>query len=350
MQKTLPVKLASFRESSFSRSFILADAKDADMAFGIAAPGKTRDGRYRSLADFRDQIREIVAQGLVDIMLMSASTSEIVTIRERIFEHSPITPAVRANDTTDIHVIRGSGYPEAPSRPFSSATIDHIQAGRSLLPGEARESQVNLGLYSITFNNDSERDLESLTAYRAFRLEAEEKGFQHFLEVFGPNVPADVHRIPEASIPSFLNDHIVRLLAGIPSSARPQFLKIPYYGPAAMEEICTYDPSLVVGVLGGSAGTTHDAFELLHSAKTYGARVALFGRKINAAEHQLSFVEHLRRVADDEASPVEAVKSYHSTLAKLRIPPNRSIDQDLQLTSSYLTYGPKRETVKASCR
>jgi hypothetical protein len=350
MQKTLPVKLASFRESSFNRSFILADAKDADMAFGIAAPGKTRDGRYRSLADFRDQIREIVAQGLVDIMLMSASTSEIVTIRERIFEHSPITPAVRANDTTDIHVIRGSGYPEAPSRPFSSATIDHIQAGRSLRPGEARESQVNLGLYSITFNNDSERDLESLTAYRAFRLEAEETGFQHFLEVFGPNVPADVHRIPEASIPSFLNDHIVRLLAGIPSSARPQFLKIPYYGPAAMEEICTYDPSLVVGVLGGSAGTTHDAFELLHAAKTYGARVALFGRKINAAEHQLSFVEHLRRVADDEVSPVEAVKSYHSTLAKLRIPPHRSIDQDLQLTSSYLTYGPRSETVEASCR
>jgi sugar/nucleoside kinase (ribokinase family) len=45
-----------------------------------------------------------------------------------------------------------------------------------------------------------------------------------------------------------------------------------------------------VGVLGGSVGTTHDAFELPHSAKRYGARVALFGRKINAAEHQLSFV------------------------------------------------------------
>jgi len=159
---------------------------------------------------------------------------------------------------------------------------------------------VNLGLYSVTFNNHSERDLESLVAYKAFRLEAETKEFHHFLEVFGPNVPPNVHGIPEAIIPLFLNDHIVRLLAGIPSVARPQFLKIPYYGPAAMEEICTYDPSLVVGVLGGSAGTTHDAFELLHSAKKHGARVALFGRKVNAAEHQLSFVEHLRGVADDE--------------------------------------------------
>ncbi len=263
---------------------------------------------------------------------------------------SPIvTPAVRANDTTDIHAIRGSDYPEAPSRPFSSATIDHIQAGRSLRPDEDREVHVNLGLYSITFNNHSERDLESLTTYKAFRLEAEQKGFNHFLEVFGPNVPADVRRIREAIIPFFLNDHIVRLLAGIPSAARPQFLKIPYYGPAAMEEICTYDPFLVVGVLGGSAGTTHDAFELLHSAKSYGARVALFGRKINAAEHQLSFVEHLRRVADDEILPAEAVKSYHSTLAKLRIQPHRSIDQDLQLTTACLNYGAsKNEIVKAT--
>src|SRR3982074_1431888 len=159
------------------------DAKDADMAFGIAAPGKTRDGNYRSLADFRDQIRQIVAQGLVDIMLMSASTSEIVAIREKMFEQSTVTPAVRANDTTDIHVIRGSVYPEAPSRPFSSATIDHIQAGRFLRPGEIREAHVNLGFHSLTFNNHSDRDLESLTTYKAFRQEAEEKSFNHFLEV-----------------------------------------------------------------------------------------------------------------------------------------------------------------------
>src|SRR5258707_4453275 len=309
------------------------------MAFGIAAPGKKSNGSYRSLADFRDQIREIVAQGLVDIMLMSASTSEIVAIRERIFRSSTVTPAVRANDTTDIHVVRGSVYPEAPSRPFASTTIDHIQAARSLRPGEPREAHVNLGLYSLTFNNHSDRDLESLTAYKAFRQEAEEKGFNHFLEVFGPNVPADVHRIREEAIPSFLNDHIVRLLAGIPSVARPQFLKIPYYGPAAMEEICAYDPSLVVGGLGGSAGTTHDAFELLHSAKNHGARVALFGRKINAAEHQLSFVEHLRRVADEQILPAEAVKSYNSALDKLRIPPHRTIDQDLQLTTTCRNYG-----------
>jgi len=67
----------------------------------------------------------------------------------------------------------------------------------------------------------------------------------------------------------------------------------------------------VVGVLGGSAGTTHGAFALVYEAKRHGARVALFGRKINAAEDQLWFVQYLRLVADDQILPAEAVKAYH---------------------------------------
>src|ERR671914_762594 len=116
MQKSLDAKLASIRADPHgARDFILADAKDADMAFGLAAPGKDPlTGKPRSLADYRDQMREVVRQGLVDIMLMSASSSEQLTIRERLFDDSPVTPAARANDTTDIHVIRGSKYPAQP--------------------------------------------------------------------------------------------------------------------------------------------------------------------------------------------------------------------------------------------
>ncbi len=57
-----------------------------------------------------------------------------------------------------------------------------------------------------------------------------------------------------------------------------------------MEELVAYDPHLVVGILGGSAGTTYDAFKMLAEAKKYGARAALYGRKINSAECQLAFV------------------------------------------------------------
>jgi hypothetical protein len=207
-----------------------------------------------------------------------------------------------------------------------------------------------LGLYSVTFNNDTRLDHQSLEAYKAFRLEAEAKGFRHFLEVFDPNAAGD-H--PPANVGKFIGDHIVRALAGVTSRGRPVFLKIPYHGPAAMESLAQYDRSLVVGILGGSAGTTFDAFQMLWEAKKYGARVALYGRKINNAEHQLSFVKYLRAVADDEIAPVEAVRAYHGDLQKLGIRPQRSLEDDLQQTdtaSSYSGAGTKTARSKTAPR
>jgi hypothetical protein len=67
--------------------------------------------------------------------------------------------------------------------------------------------------------------------------------------------------------------------------------------------------------------------------------VALFGRKINAAEHQLSFVQYLRLVADDQILPAEAVKAYHGALHALGIPARRGLEQDLELTTSFTNYG-----------
>ena len=106
-----------------------------------------------------------------------------------------------------------------------------------------------------------------------------------------------------------------------------------------MEEICQNDPNLIVGVLGGSAGTTYDAFRLLHDAKKHGARVALFGRKINNAEHQLAFIEFLRLIAEDTIGPQEAVHAYHGVLQGKGITPNRSLEEDLELTQQSMRYG-----------
>jgi len=49
MQKSLDRKLAAIHaDPSGCREFIIADAKDADMAFGVGAPGKSpRDARRR---------------------------------------------------------------------------------------------------------------------------------------------------------------------------------------------------------------------------------------------------------------------------------------------------------------
>lgn len=339
--KSLDVKLARIAADSSCRDFILADAKDADMAFGLSAPGQSpeyygHEARFRSLPEYRQLMREIIHQGLVDIVLMSASNSEILTLQERAFDNSHITPAIRANDTTDIWLAAGTGrYSADPAMPFRTATIDHAQCGKvQCEPGE-RALGANLGLYSITLNNDTVLDRQTLDAYKAFRLEAEQKGFRHFLEVFDPNAPGDQS---PADLSRFINDHIARLLAGVTNRGRPVFLKIVYHGPAAMEALASYDPNLIVGVLGGSAGTTFDAYHMVWEAKKYGARVALYGRKINNAEHQLSFVKHLRAIADDQVLPIEAVKAYHGDLQRLGITPYRSLEDDLQETSTASSY------------
>src|SRR5207237_10769471 len=123
MEKSLDRKLAAIHAKPDGREFILADAKDADMAFGIGAPGVSPEAhagelRFRTLEEYREQIRAITRQGLVDVMLMSASTSYSLTIRERLFDGSHVTPAVRANDTTDVNAVRGSRYADLAARPF----------------------------------------------------------------------------------------------------------------------------------------------------------------------------------------------------------------------------------------
>jgi hypothetical protein len=321
--KTLDAKLASIHaDPAGAGDFILADAKDADMAYGLAAPGVDPvTGAARSLAEFRDQIREIVRQGLVDIMLMSVSTSELLTGGERLFEQSPITAAARANDTTDVHVLAGATYTQQPSRPFRTATVEEITG----------VAGVDLALYSITPSGDAEIDVAALEAYREFRAQAGRAGLRHFLEIFYPNVPGLAPADPGA----FLNDFIARTLAAVPRASRPLFLKLPYHGARAMEELVAYDPHLVPGVLGGSSGTTHDAFRLLEEARRSGARAALFGRKIKDSENPLTFVAHLRAIADGQLGAEAACRSYHAELDSLGVTAGRSLEADLELTEAW---------------
>lgn len=322
----LDQKLARIHAGRYARTdFIIADAKDGDMGPSLTSTGPKRaaDGswsRYYSRDEFLERIAAIVRQDIVDIMLVSASNLERLN-EKGVFAGSAVKPAIRANDTTDIWVVRGGRYNQQPSRPFRSA---------SLRPGIAG---TDLGLYSITFNNDLDADIRSLEAFAAFRREALESGFTYFLEVFNPNVDAGLE--PEM-LPHYVNDCILRCLAGLTRAERPRFLKIAYNGPKALEELASFDPGLVVGVLGGGAGTTRDTFELLHQAERYGARVALFGRKINLAESPLAIVALMRQVADGTIAPAEAVRAYHGELQKEGIRPLRDLDEDSRITEAVL--------------
>src|SRR5262245_22928561 len=179
--KSLDAKLAEIKRDRSSRAFIIADAKDADMAFGVRAPGPRgylarRGSRpaqfspevwshdefgYRNLPEFLDVIREIVEQGGVDIMLMSAYVNEQLAIKEGLFRNSPVTPAARANDTTDVWAVRHGCYTREPSQPFRSATIDQIQCGEIECDRDGGGGEfpgANLGLYSVTFVNELQQD------------------------------------------------------------------------------------------------------------------------------------------------------------------------------------------------
>ena len=337
----LDQKLARIHAGAYKRSdFIIADAKDGDMGPSIpgCGPKRNKDGsstRFVTRPEFLDNISAIVAQDVVDIMLLSASNLEALTERG-VFKNSAVKPAIRANDTTDIWVVRHAGYSKQPSRPFRSASLSRVMTGSlDASPGTA-VSGTDLGLYSITFNNDLTHDYTSLEHFSAFRDDAARHNFKYFLEVFNPNVDC---RIDPALVPHYVNDCIVRCLAGVTKADRPQFLKIAYNGPKALEELASFDPSIVVGVLGGGAGTTRDCFELLNQAEKYGARVALFGRKINLAEDPLAMVSFMREVASGNIQPLDAVKAYHGSLQKSGLTAIRALAADSEITEKVLKAG-----------
>jgi len=134
--KRLDSKLARIRSGQYKRTdFIIADAKDGDMGPSLTSSGPHRqpDGtwtRYRSRAEFLDQIAAIVQQDIVDIMLVSASNLELLNERE-VFHNSAVKPAIRANDTTDIWRCRGAVYHNSPSRPFRSSACSIMSIRRS---------------------------------------------------------------------------------------------------------------------------------------------------------------------------------------------------------------------------
>ena len=335
----LDEKLSRIRAGQYRRAdFIIADAKDGDMGSGITTGGPLYDADgqrigWKSRRDYLDQIKAVLAQDVVDIMLTSASNLEILQ-QEGAYAGSRVKPAIRANDATDCWGgVRGGGYAAELSRPFRTASLAHVMHGAAGAKPGAAMTGTDLGLYSMTFNNDLDADLRSLEAFAAFRAEAGPLGFSYFLEVFNPNAPRGLAR---GDVPAFLNDCLLRCLSGLTQAERPRFLKIPFNGRAAVEELAAYDSSVVIGVLGGGAGTTRDTFELLFQAERAGARLALFGRKINLAEQPLTLIRFMRHVADGEIEPAEAVRAYHAELASEGIRPRRTLADDLEITEAVL--------------
>ncbi|WP_245461924.1 hypothetical protein [Shinella sp. JR1-6] len=325
MPKSYDEKMARIRAGTYrSGDFILVDAKDADISGGILTTGFRRgaDGiaaGSRTRREFLAEMETLIAEKAVDVMLGSASNIERLVERGS-FDGSPVTPAFRANETTDVWLnIRGGRYRETPAQPYRGADLLRAQA--------------ELCLFSMTFNNDAVADVAMLEAYRTFRADARTAGKRHFLEVFNPNAATG---FGVAGTGAFVNDCIVRALASLARAERPEFLKIVYNGRRALEELVAHDDTVVVGVMGGASGTHRDAMEMVARAEASGARLAIFGRKINLAEHQLSLTTWMRAVANRNVTPAEAVRGYHGDLQRFGLKPDRALDLDNTITDAAL--------------
>ena len=326
--KYIDLKLKNIRGGIYKPSdFIIADAKDADMGGGRRAPGFIREDNGKltetpaSYQSYLNKMEDMTKSEMVDVMLMSMTSAERL-VNKNLFSKSKVTPAVRLNDTSCIWgLLRHGQYDTHHSRPFATTQLRHAI------------KYVNLGLYSMTFNKDVDRDVYMLNEYRNFRNEAEKIGMRHFLEIFN----SAVIDLSIEDMGQYVNDCILKTLAGQISNEKPLFLKIAYNGPKAMEELASYDPgNLVIGILGGGKGTSRDCFELLRQACKYGARVALFGRKVNLSENQLLIIETMRNVIENDLNSEEAVKLYHDKLLKNGIKPDRDISKDSELTDPAL--------------
>ena len=60
------------------------------------------------MPEYLDVIREVAHQGLIDILLMSASINEQLTIKDGLFKNSHITPAARAVTLLENQHVRDS--------------------------------------------------------------------------------------------------------------------------------------------------------------------------------------------------------------------------------------------------
>ena len=171
-----------------------------------------------------------------------------------------------------------------PSRPFRTASLKHVKP------------LTDLGLYSITFTNDIDADHASLEAFRDFRADAEANGFSYFLEVFNPNVERGLNARRRC-----LSSSTTRSSAASPASPRPSGRTSSRSPITGREPWKSWRPSIRIwwsACWAAARAPTRDCFELIHQAEKYGARVALFGRKINLAELPLDIVRLMRAVAD----------------------------------------------------
>ncbi len=202
-----------------AKDFILADAKDADMAFGIGAPGKSPEmhaakSRFRTLAEYRDRSAQIVRAGPgrhhADVGQHQRRADDSAN---GFFENSHVTPAARANDTSDIFVVRSGRYiHEPPGRFAPPRSITSSAATSNCEPAE-RDARRESGPVQRHVQQRLDDDLRALEDYQPVSPRGRSA------RASGISWKSSIPTRPTGSTPNrspqFINDSIARTLAGV---------------------------------------------------------------------------------------------------------------------------------------
>ena len=294
---------------------IFVFAADPLAAVGIQGLGYVHHPRphYRTRPEFLQLQRDLVADGSIDGLLMTPADAEVLAVEESIFDGTPVTPLVRMNAETAIWSPRYGAYQSQHSRPFQTVFPDDAQAYCESLVAPALECRVSLGLYSITLNNDVVADERMLNAYIQFaHTVGEMQGFDHILEVFLPNIK--LPGLDNEKRGMYVADSIVRTMNYLRKHQRPRFIKTAYTTAKVWNELTQFDPSLIIGALGGPRGNARKTLQLANNVIQNGGHAILFGRTIFGEESPVGIARALRNVLDELMSPEEAHSMYQQSL------------------------------------
>ena len=296
-------KLADRESLSVSPIFVFA--ADALVAGGVQALGRVggTGSRYRTRPEFLQLVREVAGDGAVDGVLMTPADAEVLALFEKLFEGRAVTPIVRMNAETGIWNPRHGTYRSQQSLPFPTVPLEAARYCEEVA-GSAMSCHVHIGLYSLTLNNDVHYDEHALNAYLRF---AQAVGtmprFGHFLEVFLPNVRR--MGLGDEQCGALVADSIVRTMSYLRAHERPLLIKTEYTTPSTWRELCGFDPTLVVGALGGPRLGPRATLQLASDVVENGGRAILFGRSLFEEANPVAMARALRSVLD-RAQPVGA--------------------------------------------
>ena len=306
-------KLADPAKIKKSPAFIFA--ADALVAYGVTGIGMENSPKphYRTRPEYLQLQREILADGHIDGLLMSPADAEALAIDDALFDSSPVTPMVRLNAETWIWSPRHGRYNNQYSQPFR--TVLTAEAGRYCTEAMAcaKDCKIRLGLYSITLNNDTEKDARTLGEFLDFAWDmGNNPDFDYFLEVFLPNVNQPGMDLKAQG--EYIADSIVRTMSYLRKNQRPVFIKTVYTTPEVWKSLVEFDPSLIIGALGGKRVNARRTLQLAHDATENGGKVILFGRAVFQEDNPRMMARALRAVLDREMAPDEAHQMYQRSL------------------------------------